>query len=185
MNYFLSNLFRGKVLWAILGLSAVAGLNLMDILSTMFGNSFFNLWVVKITVTAAVVGVIIYGVFLSKRAKKDRQLALLLPGFIEEKRSFLGKKVAEDREFQTFCHKCRHFDLDRLRCLLVLRERKAWIKLKDDCPLRYCLYWNLEDLHPVMQLTEKLKVMTEDAWSTEDNYRAGKTGKRKAANTQR
>ena len=55
------------------------------------------------------------------------------------------------------CHQCRHFDLSRLRCLLVLRERKAWVKLNDDSPIRHCLYWNLEDKNPVMQLTGRLK----------------------------
>jgi hypothetical protein len=158
MNYFLSNLFRDKLLWLVLGLSALAGLNIMDMLTFMLMPvPVFNLWVVKITAAAAVVGTIAYGSFLYLRGNKVRNLDAQLPDFLVERRAFLARRSEADREFQTFCHECRHFDLGRLRCLLVLRERKAWIKLYDDSPIRYCLYWNLEDRHPVMRLTERVK----------------------------
>jgi len=165
MNYLLSNLFRDRVLWAILGLSAVAALNIMDIVSTVFGAGFFHFWVVKITVASAATGAIIFGIFLALREKKDRQLALLLPGFIEERRAFLEGKASADPEFQTFCHQCSHFDLLRLGCLLVLRERKVRIRLNDETQITHCLYWNLDDRHPVMLLTRRTKEKKEDAWS--------------------
>ncbi len=158
MNYLLSNLFRDKILWLMLGLSALAGLVIMDIITFMLMPApVFNLWVVKITAAAAVVAAILYGLILRTREKKDKRLGDRLPGFRVERQAFLAKRSEADREFQTFCHECRHFDLGRLRCLLVLRERKAWIKLHDDSPIRYCLYWNLDDQHPVMRLTERVK----------------------------
>ena len=157
MNYFFSNLFRDKVMWGVVGLSALAGLLIMDILTYMFSpRPAFNLWTVKITVGAAVVGAVIYGLFLYKHEDKEKNLAALLPGFLTERRCFFRKKGVADPEFQTLCHKCRYFDLDRLRCLLVLRERKAWISLNYDSPVRYCLYWNLDDRHPVMLLTGRI-----------------------------
>lgn len=169
MNYFLANLFRDKVLWLVLGLSALAGLIIMDFLSFMLtGTGFFNLWVIKIAIGTAVVGALVYGLFLYRRENKQQCLDDLLPGFQADRRDFLVKKSEEDHSFQTFCHECRHFDLDRLRCLLVLRERKAWIKLNDESPIRYCLYWNLEDQHPVMRLTERVKELKESSWSTVD-----------------
>jgi hypothetical protein len=158
MNYFLSNLFRDKVLWGVLCLAALAGLIFVDLLTFMLmPQAVFNLWSVKITVGAAVVGAILYGLFLHQHEKKDKMLNVLLPDFLTERRALFEKMAVEDHEFQTFCHQCQHFDLDRLRCLLVLRERKAWIRLNDDSPLRYCLYWNLDDRNPVMLLTDKLK----------------------------
>jgi hypothetical protein len=161
MNYFLSNLFRDKSMWIMIGLAALAGMMIMDLLTFLLTpRAVFGLWTVKITIGAAVVGSVFYGIVLGKREKKDRQLNAILPGFIEEKRDFLEKKAAADRDFQTLCHQCRHFDQGRLRCLLVLRERKAWVRLSDGGPVRYCLYWNIEDRHPVMQLTERLKETT-------------------------
>ncbi len=158
MNYFFSNIFRDKMLWGLFGLAALAGLIIVDFLTFMLTpRAVFGLWTVKITVGAAVIGAVVYGVFLRQREKKEKRLHALLPGFIEGRRGFLENKVAADPEFQTFCHLCRHFQLDRLCCLLVLRERKARIKLYDDSPIKYCLYWNLEDQHPVMKLTPKLK----------------------------
>ena len=172
MNYFLSNLFRDKLLWLVLGLSALAGLMIMDIITFMLMPvPVFNLWVVKIAAAAAVVGVIAYGLFLRIRDKKTRNLDACLPGFLAERRAFLAKRSEADREFQTFCHECRHFDLGRLRCLLVLRQRKAWIKLYDDSLIRYCLYWNLEDQHPVMRLTGRVKEAGESSWSMVDGVR--------------
>jgi hypothetical protein len=172
MNYFLSNLFRDKVMWGVVGLSALAGLLIMDILTYMFmPRPVFNLWTVKITVGAAVVGAIIYGIFLYKHEDKEKNLAALLPDFLTERQVFLETKAVADPEFQTLCHKCRYFDLGCLRCLLVLRERKAWIRLNDDSPIRYCLYWNLDDRHPVMLLTGRLKadgVATIDAAGSRD-----------------
>ncbi len=162
MNYFLSNLFRDKMLRAVIPLAALAGLNLMDILTTMFGVSVFKFWVVKITGGAAVAGAVIYGLFLHKHEKKDKRLQTLLPDFIEERRRFLDKMAAGKSEFQTLCHTCRHFDLIRLGCQLILRERKVWIKLNEESPIRYCLYWNLDDRHPVLAMTGRLKRGTED-----------------------
>ena len=158
MNYFFANLFRDRKLFVLLGLSVLTGLIIMDFLSFMLlGNGFFNLWVIKISAAAAVVAAMVYGLFLYKREDKQRNLESLLPGFLADRRAFLEKRSDADHEFQTFCHECRHFNLDRLGCLLVLRERKSWIKLHDDSPIRHCLYWNLEDQHPVMQLTGRLK----------------------------
>ncbi len=162
MNYFLSNLFRDKMVRAVIPLAALAGLNLMDILTTMFGMSVFNFWVVKITCAGAVAGAVIYGLFLHKHEKKDKRLQTLLPDFIGERRCFLENMAAGDREFQTLCHTCRHFDLSHLGCLLVLNERKVWIKLDDESPIRYCLYWNLDDRHPVLALTGRLRRGAED-----------------------
>jgi hypothetical protein len=159
MNYFFSNLIRSKLLWLVIGLSFLAGLIIMDFLSLMLmGTAFFKLWPIKITAAAAVAGAIAYGLFLNRREKKAKRLDDLLPGFLDDRRAFLEKKSQDDHEFQTLCHECRHFDLSRLRCLLVLRERMAWIKLNDDSPIRHCLYWNLEEQHPVMKLTERLKL---------------------------
>jgi hypothetical protein len=168
MNYFFSSLFRSKTLWLVIGLSVLGGLIIMDFLSMMLtGTGFFNLWTIKITAVAVVVGAVVYGVFLSWSEKKSRRLNDLLPGFLEDRRAWLQKKSQDDREFQTLCHECRHFDLGRLRCLLVLRERKAWIKLNEDSPIRHCLYWNLEDRHPVMKLTERLEETEVEASSGE------------------
>jgi hypothetical protein len=164
MNYFFSNLIRDKAIWITIGLAALAGLMIVDLLTFMLTRrAVFGMWTFKITIGAAILGTLAFGIFLRKREKKDRQLNALLPGFLEERLDFLKNRVSADADFQTLCHQCRHFDLDRLRCLLVLRERKAWVKLNDDSPIRHCLYWNLEDRHPVMQLTGKLKSGQADA----------------------
>jgi hypothetical protein len=125
--------------------------------------------VVKITAAAAVTGAIVYGVFRFKHDKRTQRLDDRLPAFLVDRRAFLEMKLGKNREFQTFCHACRHFDLSRLRCLLRLHERKAWIKLNDDSLIRYCLYWNLDDRHPVMKLTERVKEVTNEARSTVDS----------------
>jgi len=157
MNYFLSNLFRDKVLWAALGLGVVAALNLVDFLSFAFAApGFFNMWVIKSTIGAAVAGAVAYGFFLWRRDKKSLCLEKLLPVFTAERRAYFEKIVAADTKFQTFCHECRHYDNSRRRCLLRLHERKVWIKLHFEDVFSYCLYWNLED-HPVLNLTERLK----------------------------
>ncbi|MCJ7523621.1 MAG: hypothetical protein MUP71_00185 [Candidatus Aminicenantes bacterium] len=157
MNYFLSNLFRDKVLWAALGLGVVAALNLVDFLSFAFAApGFFNMWVIKITIGAAVAGTIVYALFLNRRDKRSRQLHDLLPVFQADRRAYFEKMVAADPEFQTFCHECRHYDPGRRRCLLILHERKVRIKLQPEDVFSYCLYWNLEN-HPVLQLTGRVK----------------------------
>ena len=62
---------------------------------------------------------------------------------------------------------------------LVLHERKAWIKLYDDSPVRHCLYWNLEDQHPVMRLTERVKAEKQEAGSAlEDVQNPEEPGKK-------
>ncbi len=158
MNYFFSNLLRDKAMWITFGLAALAGMMIMDFLTFMLTpRAVFGMWTFKIAIGAAIVGTLVFGLFLRKREEKDRQLHALLPGFLEARLGFLKNKVSADADFQTLCHQCRHFDLSRLRCLLVLRERKAWVKLNDDSPIRHCLYWNLEDKNPVMQLTGRLK----------------------------
>lgn len=158
MNYFLANLFRDKHLWIILGLSAWAGLMLMDLLTFMLTpRAVFGMWTFKIAIGAALVGSVVYGIFLHRNEKRGRQLISLLPGFIEERRAWLEKQAAAAPEFQTLCHQCRHFDLERLGCLLDMRERKVRIKLNHDSRITHCLYWNLDDAHPVMQVTARLK----------------------------
>ena len=75
MNYFFSNLFH-NVVWEVMGLSALAGLLIMDILTYMFSpRPAFNLWTVKITVVAAVVGAVIYGLFLNKKEDKEKNFS--------------------------------------------------------------------------------------------------------------
>jgi len=173
MNYFIANLFRDKVLWGVLGLAALTGLIIVDLLTFMLMPSpVFNLWVVKITLASALLGLIFYALFLYKHDKKEKRLDAILPDLLAERRVLYEKKGVEDPEFQTLCHKCRYFDLNHLRCLLVLRERKAWIKLNYDSPILYCLYWNLDDRHPVMLLTAILKVVSEKS-ANEDNGKKG------------
>ena len=158
MHYFFSNLIRDKAIWITIGLAALAGMMIMDLLTFMLTpRAVFGMWTFKIAIGAAVVGTLAFGLFLHKREKKDRRLCALLPGFMEERLDFLKNEVSADADFQTLCHQCRHFDLARLRCLLRLHERKVWVTLNDDSPIRHCLYWNLEDRHPVMQLTGRLK----------------------------
>jgi len=157
MNYFMANLFRDKMLWAAIGLAAIAALNLADFLSFAFAApGFFNLWVIKITVAAAVAGAIVYGSLLQRREKKSLRLKNLLPVFTSERRAYFEKMLAVDPKFQTFCHECRHFEVGRRRCLLLLHGRKIRIKLHPDDVFSYCLYWNLED-HPVLALTDRVK----------------------------
>lgn len=158
MNYFLSNLFRDRRLWIIAGASALAALMLMDLLTFMLTpRAVFGMWTFKLAFVAAAIGAVGYGVLLQKADKKSRLLKELLPRFLEERRAFLESSAAADPGFQTFCHECRHFDPDRLRCLLDLHGRKSRIQLRDDSPMRHCLYWNLDDRHPVMQLTGRLQ----------------------------
>ncbi len=157
MNYFLSNLFRDWKGYALIGLAAVAGLNIMDFISFMLlGNGFFNLWVVRSTFGAAVVGAVAYGYYLHRREKRSRRLDNLLPAFIAARRAYFEKTVAEDRKFQTFCHECRHYDARRRRCLLRLHGRQVRIRLKPEDVFNYCLYWNLEE-QPVLKLTRRIK----------------------------
>lgn len=157
MNYFLSGLFRDKGLRTLVPVAVLAGLNLTDLLFSLAGRSPFRLWVIRGTLIAAAVAAIVAGVRLRGRQKKERRLDGLLPGFLEERRSWLSARVAADPGFNSFCHECRHFDLGRLACRLVLRGRRVRILLSDDDPVRHCLYWNLEDDHPVMRLTGRLE----------------------------
>jgi hypothetical protein len=156
MNYFLSGLFRDKWLWALVPLGILAGLNLVDFLASLAGKSPFRLWVVRGTLIAAVAAAIVAGVRLHAKEKKNRRLDEILPGFLQERRAWLSARAA-DPGFNTFCHECRHFDLGRLSCRLLLQGRKVRILLSDDTPVRHCLYWNLEDDHPVMRLTARLE----------------------------
>lgn len=158
MNYFLANLVRDKHLWAIIALSAWAGLMVMDLLTYMLTpRAVFGMWTFKIALAAAVVGATAYGVVLGRREKRSRRLNALLPSFIEERRQLYSSRSAADPEFQTFCHQCRHFDLRQLRCLLDLQGRTSHILLSDESPMRHCLYWNLGDDHEVLRLTGRLK----------------------------
>lgn len=157
MNYFMANLFRDAKFWALIGLAAIASLNLADFLSFAFGApGFFNLWVIRITFGATVVGAVVYGFYLHRREKKSLCLENLLPVFMAERRTYFEKMVAADSKFQTFCHECRHYDTERRRCLLLLHGRQVRIKLHPDDVFSYCLYWNLED-HPVLALTDRVK----------------------------
>ena len=157
MNYFTNTLFRDKLLWVGIVLGVVAALNLVDFLSFAFAApGFFNLWVIKITIVAAVAGAIIYGALLHRQDNKSRSLKKLLPVFHADRRAYFATRVAEDPGFQTFCHECRHYDSGRRRCLLLLQERKVRIKLQREDVFSYCLYWNLEG-HPVLALTERVK----------------------------
>jgi len=166
MNYFINNLFRDKLLWVGIGLGVVAALNLVDFLSFAFAApGFFNLWMIKITIGAAVAGAIIYGVLLHRQDKKSRSLEKLLPVFRAERHAYFEKLVAASSGFQTFCHECRHYDAERRRCLLLLHGRKVRIKLQPDDVFSYCLYWNLEG-HPVLELTERVKETKEEAGNT-------------------
>jgi hypothetical protein len=172
MNYFLANLFRDKMLWILVGLSALAGLIIMDFISYMLlGNGFFNLWIIRGTMIAAAAGLAVYAVILHRREKRERRLAALLPPFVTDRIYCYKKAVNENPGFQTLCHECRHFDPDRLRCLLFLRERKSRVRLQEDSPLRHCLYWNLGDCHPVMQLTERLEEPASRSRGTADGRR--------------
>lgn len=157
MNYFLSGLFRDKGLRTLVPLAILAALNLADFLYSLAGRSPFRLWVIRGTLIAAVAAAIVVGVRLHGRQKMERRLDELLPGFLEERRAWLSARVAADPGLNTFCHECRHFDRDRLACRLVLHGRKVRILLNDDDPIRHCLYWNLEDDHPLMRLTGRLE----------------------------
>ncbi|MCU0237683.1 MAG: hypothetical protein MUC72_11465, partial [Acidobacteria bacterium] len=67
MNYFLSNLFRDKSMWIMIGLAALAGMMIMDLLTFLLTpRAVFGLWTVKITIGAAVVGSVFYGIVLGK-----------------------------------------------------------------------------------------------------------------------
>lgn len=182
MNYFLANLFRDKMLWILVGLSALAGLIIMDFISYMLlGNGFFNLWIIRGTVIAAAAGLAVYAVILYRREKRERRLAVLLPPFVKDRIAGFKKAAEENPGFQTLCHECRHFDLDRLRCLLVLSERKSRVRLQEDSPLRHCLYWNLGDCHPVMLLTERLEESASRSRCTADGRRQAENDKMEEA----
>jgi len=158
MNYFFANLLRDRHLWAIIGLSAWAGLMIMDLLTYMLTpRAVFSLWTFKIALAAAIAGAMVYGVVLGRREKRARRLRELLPAFLEERRQLFFSRTAADPDFQTFCHECRHFDLGQLRCLLDLQGQPSRILLSDESPMRHCLYWNLDEDHPVMRLTDRLR----------------------------
>ncbi len=157
MSYFFSGLFRDKWLRAMLPLGVLAGLNLVDFLFSLTGRSPFRLWVVRGTLIAAAAAAIVAGVRLHRKGKKDRRLGELLPGFLEERRAWLSACAAAAPGFNTFCHECRHFDAGRLACRLDLHGRKVRIQMGGENPVRHCLYWNLEDGHPVMRLTGRLE----------------------------
>lgn len=172
MGYIFSEFLHDWKVYALIGLAIVAGLNIMDIISyILMGNGFFNLWVVKSTVGAFVVGGIVYGLFLSRRGKRSRQLDVLLPALAVERRAFFEKMVAKDPGFQTFCHECRHYDDIPRRCLLRLHGRQVWIKLNFEDVFSYCLYWNLKD-HPVLALTDKVKELKVDEKAEDKRQRA-------------
>ena len=156
MNYFIYNLFHDWKMYALIGLAALAGLNIMDVISyILLGNGFFNLWVVRVTLGAAVAGGVAYGCYLHRQMKRSRQLNNLLPVFMAERRAHFEKMLARDPKFQTFCHECRHYEIGPRRCLLRLHGRQVRIKLQFEDIFSYCLYWDLED-HPILKLTERI-----------------------------
>jgi hypothetical protein len=162
MNYFLSDFFHDRKIYVGIGLAALAALNIMDIISFMLGQGFFKLWVVKITVGAALAGGIVYGFFLRRQDKKSRQLESLLPAFLSERRAYFEEMAARDPDFQTFCHECRHYAAGPRRCLLRLHGRKVRIRLNNESQITHCLYWNLGDMHPVLALTDRVKEAKEE-----------------------
>ena len=57
MNYFIANLFNDWKYWAGLAFIFIAVLDVLDVLSVSFAApGFFNLWMVKITGAAALIG---------------------------------------------------------------------------------------------------------------------------------
>jgi hypothetical protein len=162
MNYFLANLFRDWKWWARMGLVCILTLDLVDFLSFAFGPpGYFNLWMVKITAGAALVGVTVYAVFLHRHEKKGQQLEILLPAFMAERRDYFEKMVAADPQFQTFCFDCLYYDPERRCCTLCLQNREIKTKLHPLDMFSYCLYWNLGD-HPIMALTKRLVPIEKD-----------------------
>ena len=156
MNYFIANLFRDWKWWARLGFIFIVTLDVVDILSVSFAApGFFNLWMVKITAGAALIGLIVYMVRQRRHEKKNQQIEILLPAFMAERRAVFEKMVAVDPKFQTFCFDCLHYDAGRRCCNLRLHDRESKIKLQPLDVFSYCLYWNLSD-HPIMALTERL-----------------------------
>jgi hypothetical protein len=154
MNYFTADLLRDWKWWAKFGVGGIAILNVVDILSVTFAApGFFNLWMVKITVAAALIGLVVFVVYELRHEKKSKQLEILLPAFIAERREYFEKMVAADPKFQTFCFECLHYDNERRCCSLRLYDREIKIKLQALDVFSYCLYWNLSD-HPIMSLTE-------------------------------
>jgi hypothetical protein len=154
MNYFIANLFNDWKYWARLGVIFIAVLDVLDVLSVSFAApGFFNLWMVKITGGAALIGLIVYMLFLYRHEKKNRQIKTLLPAFLAARREYFIKMTAADPKFQTFCFDCRHYNHERRCCSLRLHDREVRIKLQPLDVFSYCLYWNLGD-HPIMALTE-------------------------------
>ncbi len=155
MNYFIANLFRDWKWWARLGFIFIVTLDVVDILSVSFAApGFFNLWMVKITAGAALIGLIVYMVRQRRHEKKNQQIEILLPAFMAERRAVFEKMVTVDPKFQTFCFDCLHYDHERRCCSLRLYDRESKIKLQPLDVFSYCLYWNLSD-HPIMALTER------------------------------
>jgi hypothetical protein len=155
MSYFIADLFRDWKWWSKIGFVLIVTLNGVDILSAGFAYpGFFNLWLVRITVGAGFNGLIVYYLYQRRQDKKNRQLEILLPAFITERRAYLEKMIAADPKFQTFCFDCRHYDAGRSCCSLRLYERESRIKLQPLDVFSYCLYWNLGD-HPIMALTKR------------------------------
>ncbi|MEI6614604.1 MAG: hypothetical protein WCL37_06885 [Chrysiogenales bacterium] len=156
MNYFIANLFRDWKWWAKLGFVLVVTLDIVDILSASFAApGFFNLWMVRITIIAGFSGLLAYYFYQRRHDKKNRQLEILLPAFMAERREYFETMVAADPKFQTFCFECLHYEAGRRCCSLHLHDREIKIKLHSLDVFSYCLYWNLSD-HPIMGLTKSL-----------------------------
>jgi hypothetical protein len=156
MNYFVSHLFRDWKWWAKIGFVFVLALNALDLLSAGFASpGYFNLWVVRLTVAAGLVGLVIYYLFSSRRDKKKHRVEELLPVLEAERRAFLEKNRAADPGFRTLCYECCHYDAERRCCRLRLHDRVSWIKLSPLESFSYCIYWNLSD-HPILALTDRV-----------------------------
>jgi hypothetical protein len=156
MNYFMANLFKDWKYWAKIGFVFIVAMNAVDILSAGFAApGFFNLWMVKITFVAGFTGLIVYFFYQRRMDKIKRQIEILLPGLMSERRDYFKKMTAADPKFQTFCFDCCHYHAGRRCCSLHLHDREIKIKLNPLDTFSYCLYWNVSD-HPIMSLTESL-----------------------------
>ncbi len=142
MNYFTRGMFSDPQFWVkIIVVPAIGGLVVIDFLSYMFAApGFLNLWAVKIVGIFSIVGVIVYGIYLYKKPKSDKNT--------EEDQAYIEtlnedkfrKMILDDPEFQTFCYQCVHFNQRFGSCgKKIFSERSKRARLNEK--YTYCLHW--------------------------------------------
>jgi Ca2+/Na+ antiporter len=90
-----------------------------------------------------------YLLYLIKKAishQKNRKKVLeLLPQFETQRKQELRQQITLNKNFNTHCYECCHFDKQKRSCSLHIYNRSMNVQFHYDDKQTYCLYWNVTE----------------------------------------